>query len=70
MNSEHGETLVLGPLSEQVMEKIYFYQILHCYVTTPPNVTSVVQSVIVQLEFSMFYRSGCYASYPLENDCW
>ena len=70
MNSEHGETLVMGPQSEQVIEKMYFDQILDCYVTTPPNVTSVVQSVIVQLKFGMYNGSGCYASYPLENDCW
>ena len=70
MNSEHGETQVMGPLSEQVIEKMCFYRILHSYVTTPPNVTSVVQSVIVQLKFDMYDGGGCYASYPLENDCW
>ena len=59
----------MGPPSEQVIEKMRFHQTLHCYVTTPPNVTSVVRSVIVQLKFGMYSRSGCYASYPLENYC-
>ena len=58
MNSEHGETLVMGPPSEQVIEKMYFHQTLHCYVTTPLNVTSVVRSVILLLKFGMKNRRG------------
>ena len=44
-NSEHVETLVKEPPSEQVIEKMCFHQTLHRYVTTSPNVTSVVRSL-------------------------
>ena len=52
--TKHGETLD---------------QMLHCYVTTLPNVTAMVRCVLVELKLGLCYRSGCYASYPLENDC-